>query len=33
VTGSTVTKFEFDQFSGYLSYTQMAVNNNASIPS
>ncbi len=33
VTGSTVTKFEFDQFSGYLSCTQMAVNNNASIPS
>ena len=27
VTGTTVTKFEFDQFSGYLSYTQMAVNN------
>ncbi len=27
VTGNTVTKFEFDQFSGYLSYTQMAVNN------
>ena len=33
VTGSTVTKFEFDQFSGYLSYTQMAVNNNETIPS
>ncbi len=33
VTGSTVTKFEFDQFSGYLSYTQMAVNNNATVPS
>ncbi len=31
VTGSTVTKFEFDQFSGYLSYTQMAVNNNATV--
>ena len=22
-----MTKWEFDQFSGYLSYTQMAVNN------
>jgi peptide/nickel transport system substrate-binding protein len=33
VTGTTVTKFEFDQFSGYLSYTQMAVNNNATVPS
>jgi peptide/nickel transport system substrate-binding protein len=33
VTGTTVTKFEFDQFSGYLSYTQMAVNNKASVPS
>jgi peptide/nickel transport system substrate-binding protein len=33
VTGSTVTKFEFDQFSGYLSYTQMAVNNNETVPS
>jgi ABC-type transport system substrate-binding protein len=33
VTGSTVTKFEFDQFSGYLSYTQMAVNNKLPVPS
>jgi peptide/nickel transport system substrate-binding protein len=33
VTGNTVTKWEFDQFSGYLSYTQMAVNNKASVPS
>ena len=33
LTGTTVTKFEFDQFSGYLSYTQMAVNNKASVPS
>ena len=28
----TVTKFEFDQFSGYLSYTQMAVNNKETSP-
>jgi peptide/nickel transport system substrate-binding protein len=33
VTGNTVTKWEFDQFSGYISYTQMAVNNNATVPS
>jgi peptide/nickel transport system substrate-binding protein len=33
VTAPSVTKFEFDQFSGYLSYTQMAVNNNATVPS
>jgi peptide/nickel transport system substrate-binding protein len=31
VTGTTVTKFEFDQFSGYLSFTQMAVNNKETI--
>ena len=31
VTGNTVTKFEFDQFSGYLSVTQMAVNNKETI--
>ena len=31
VTGNTVTKFEFDQFSGYLSYTQMAVNNKETV--
>jgi peptide/nickel transport system substrate-binding protein len=33
ITGSTVTKWEFDQFSGYLAYTQMAVNNKATVPS
>ena len=33
VTGSTVTKFEFDQYSAYLSYTQTAVNNKESVPS
>jgi peptide/nickel transport system substrate-binding protein len=33
VTGNTVTKWEFDQFSGYLSYTQMAVNNKETVPS
>jgi hypothetical protein len=33
VTGKTVTKFEFDQYSGYLSITQIAVNNKESIPS
>ena len=27
VTGPSVTRFEFDQFSGYLSVTQIAVNN------
>ena len=32
VTGKTVLKFEFDQFSGYLSFTQMAVNNKADRP-
>jgi peptide/nickel transport system substrate-binding protein len=31
VTGNTVTKWEFDQFSGYLAYTQMAVNNKETI--
>ena len=31
VTGKTVSKFEFDQFSGYLSFTQMAVNNKETI--
>ena len=31
VTGNTVTKFEFDQFSGYISYTQMAVNNKETV--
>ncbi len=31
MTGTTVTKWEFDQFSGYLSYTQMAVNNKETI--
>jgi peptide/nickel transport system substrate-binding protein len=33
ITGKTVSKFEFDQFSGYLSVTQMAVNNKETIPS
>jgi len=33
VTGNTVTKWEFDQFSGYLSFTQMAVNNKQPVPS
>jgi hypothetical protein len=33
VTAPSVTKFEFDQFSGYLSYTQMAVNNKLPVPS
>jgi peptide/nickel transport system substrate-binding protein len=31
VTAPSVTKFEFDQYSGYLSYTQMAVNNKETI--
>jgi peptide/nickel transport system substrate-binding protein len=31
VTGKTVTKWEFDQFAGYLSFTQMAVNNKETI--
>jgi peptide/nickel transport system substrate-binding protein len=31
VTGKTVTKFEFDQYSGYLSFTQMAVNNKETV--
>jgi peptide/nickel transport system substrate-binding protein len=31
VTGPSVTKFEFDQFSGYLSFTQMAVNNKETV--
>jgi peptide/nickel transport system substrate-binding protein len=31
VTAPSVTKFEFDQFSGYLSYTQMAVNNQETV--
>jgi peptide/nickel transport system substrate-binding protein len=31
VTGNTLTKFEFDQFSGYISYTQMAVNNKETV--
>jgi peptide/nickel transport system substrate-binding protein len=31
VTGTTVTKFEFDQFSGYLSFTQIAVNNKETV--
>jgi hypothetical protein len=31
ITAPSVTKFEFDQFSGYLSLTQTAVNNNATL--
>ena len=31
VTGKTVSKFEFDQYSGYLSFTQMAVNNKETV--
>jgi peptide/nickel transport system substrate-binding protein len=31
VTAPSVTKWEFDQFSGYLSYTQMAVNNKETV--
>jgi peptide/nickel transport system substrate-binding protein len=31
LTGPTVTKFEFDQFSGYISFTQTAVKNRAKI--
>ena len=33
VTGKTVTKFEFDQYSAYLSITQTAVNNKETVPS
>jgi peptide/nickel transport system substrate-binding protein len=33
ITAPSMTKFEFDQFSGYLSITQVAVNNNATLPS
>ncbi len=33
ITASSMTKYEFDQFSGYLSFTQVAVNNNATLPS
>jgi peptide/nickel transport system substrate-binding protein len=31
ITAPSVTKYEFDQFSGYLSLTQTAVNNNATL--
>jgi hypothetical protein len=31
ITAPSMTKFEFDQFSGYLSVTQVAVNNNATV--
>ena len=31
ITAPSLTKFEFDQFSGYLSLTQVAVNNNATL--
>jgi peptide/nickel transport system substrate-binding protein len=33
ITAPSVTKFEFDQFSGHISLTQVAVNNNATLPS
>ncbi len=33
ITGKTVSRFEFDQFSGYLSITQMAVNNKETVSS
>jgi peptide/nickel transport system substrate-binding protein len=33
ITAPSMTKYEFDQFSGYLSFTQVAVNNNATLPS
>jgi peptide/nickel transport system substrate-binding protein len=33
ITAPSMTKFEFDQFSGYLSLAQVAVNNNATVPS
>jgi peptide/nickel transport system substrate-binding protein len=33
ITAPSMTKFEFDQFSGYLSITQVAVNNKATVPS
>jgi peptide/nickel transport system substrate-binding protein len=31
ITAPSMTKYEFDQFSGYLSVTQVAVNNNATL--
>jgi peptide/nickel transport system substrate-binding protein len=31
ITAPSMTKFEFDQFSGYMSVTQVAVNNNATV--
>jgi peptide/nickel transport system substrate-binding protein len=31
ITAPSMTKYEFDQFSGYLSLTQVAVNNNATL--
>jgi len=31
ITAPSMTKYEFDQFSGYLSVTQVAVNNNATV--
>jgi peptide/nickel transport system substrate-binding protein len=33
ITAPSVTKYEFDQFSGHISLTQVAVNNNATLPS
>jgi hypothetical protein len=32
-TAPSVTKYEFDQFSGFISLTQIAVNNNQTISS
>jgi hypothetical protein len=32
-TAPSVTKYEFDQFSGFISLTQIAVNNNATVSS
>jgi hypothetical protein len=31
VTAPSVTRFAYDQFSGYISFTQIAVNNQTSI--
>jgi len=32
-TAPSVTKYEFDQFAGYISLTQIAVNNKATVSS
>jgi ABC-type transport system substrate-binding protein len=31
ITAPSVTRYQFDQFSGYISFTQIAVNNHASV--